>query len=1663
MNFWLVFCIGLCYCTIINTPGILYYANGETYSSGVLTLSYYASVIITNSTLHSVTLDIHDTYSLQFTNNIVLEPVQRSRPSTLLNIPHMQIKNNLFNYTTAINGILTSDPVTSQDCYLLHEQWVGMFGSSFTNTSLTMDISNNTVQSYDATLTMWTFFSLQPTYYTGSWSTKFPTIPYSSVWPRAAGVLNFAQLDINDNIVINRLETNEVLLAKCTSPFTNQFREPYNNKTLDTAFLASMALDSVNCSNIRVVRNEIRYIGYGLLASSYPLIHSPRVLNVDSVVTMRMGNFTGSLQIQDNVAYVLDNATWPIPIRNGLVLLNSSLAALRSYFGIPSTLAAQYQDVPNYLSSLNPRMNMYHFRTRIEPNLQVDPYSGWDDCHYACKDECTSCIYTDTNLVTQEFSSYSHDICYNRQVFSNSTRATRQCRHPTLKITGPVTISQTSVISCKNRVDGTCGMQPRYMDRAVLFEVADALTSPDEHYMYTYDRELFLASPQDTFFVTSHPYLIMPDERWDSVENGTVVELPASERVVMTSLNLYGLQFRIHDNLGLNRHIFGIRAYSPNTTQELDLTIENCLIYAYNINPAVFTPGFHLINNNTDTRATHSPTFWTLDRFRFINNRYLLMDLLTETPLFANELIIEHNYGNNLKNGFASLMPTQLVQMHNNSCYECSLNYNTLSYVLINGTMLANHTPIASGVVTNNIFANSLPANAISFVSVWNIQNLANLVIIDNTANAYRQIGMIYNNIGNIPCTYRGLIALDGANPLLNGVTYDFYCSGIGIGCKDDTCFADPSLMPPYCIVNTTYPVTGYDYRIMFFRTLQDCIYTCLRRLCYVSPELHVVSNLLFRNYYIANETLRILALDPSNRPIIIGSEHAIAAAAQLTDRWSLELTNLVFFNPYGVASYEASFSSRILRTADVALLRINLTNIDVYAFKPVNPTFIPYNTTTAYWHSTFLPQFSSQNAGRSPYIREPNVEIAIQLQMLQESTYNNIRIFGARRTGLHEARSVGFSGYSTTVRGLVGENMWSQFYYFAYQYNLDIQNATCDYWCGGQYPDNPLAVAQIMFSTLATRFVIENNKIIAGPSTITNNQHVSARLLYGNPFTGFLGAYSGKLAGLWIQGMDGSNWREFRFRHNQISGWPRWIRLTNSANRTIHDFNNFATLYDDLRYIPRQLLYSNDPTNSLGLINAGTPAGVVQVKLGDILGDDYLDDESQWCNDLCPPDFTSLWCTVHLESAISSLNYHSITTAIRECIYPTIVVVSPIVYESVVTDLSFTSARTVNYLTIRSFSGATIIGTHYFNQTSCSRTKYATTLTIQNVNFVTTSTSYSLLSNYTLSTMPKAVIHIDNTLGNSSTCALASLRLESVVITLQHANDTGLLDAIRCDDCIVSQFTLLSTRSVGYFRVGIKLGAGTISADKRMHLSISSSIVEQSTANALLVLFPPKSLILHDNEFRCDSTTPSLGCLYLYGALVGVVRSIRRNIVYANQLMSLWGVEFSSYVWNLGGAYTLAQIATILNETTDNSARYTRFGLHIISDDIDSVYPCVHSDQQYINGIVLRNIGIGKVAITDSLSSVITMITNGASGLGCLLSNGISSTTFTNPVLLLLALAAGLVLIAVGLLVCLTRFNEFAWGTHLWGTPYLESEQANIDGGATPNAYTKVPQQEYY
>lgn len=1299
----------------------------------------------------------------------------------------------------------------------------------------------------------------------------------------------------------------------------------------------------------------------------------------DSMVHFRKMPFNMNVIVKNNTLKLVDNTLVdyteliPPPIRTGHVLSSTNVSAIVQNYNIQLPIQKAYQYVARELIARHTGIfKSYSHDVQIEPDIS-DEFQGWDECHGTCRRGlCIYCHWVDMSTFGETFSSTVNGVCYRAQVFDDST-ATHNCAHDTLKIRTPFSSYTTLMFSSRNRINQKLAVESEsgiLWPPAIHFNQNDSLVVTDA-FRYTLDtnRALFDPVPQ-TYFTTHHPFLILP-----FFPNRT------STAEFLRSLTFRGVQFNIVTSEN-NRILFSTtklgNAEIPLMYQNGfimdEFIFESCIVSGGSTFTTFVQGSFFL--NTLVRQLGYFSQVQGIDSLIFNGLTYSGMDLIVSPPLFTvHRVSIKTADFDNVQNGLISFSNVTTFTFENVNITNGNINSITNVFVQVLGTG-SNDSMISIQNATFHPLPSLFPSLEI-INNVYHISSFATLIFKNAAAPPVISVGLWYSNITNTPCDFHTFIMLQNINPQFQGFVYDYYCPSIG--CAGVSCFNDLSLAPPECIVDRSVPATDLQYRIAYFHEVQQAIDGCLSygtnlqvpiRKIRIKEDSFFNSNLIIKNRY-PSESLILEAFTPAVNPVIVGNLHSIiptSAGFSLTLRW------LTFMNPTGYQSPSLSTADAYILTSSETkyLLDFSMEDCVFVAVQPITASLVPFSTDITILKTQI--QSLVQIGVARPSIRSPNVVISVNMIMNGKSNITNTKFYGSLAFGFKQSKLMDLT--QSSIYQVYGENHWGGFISVLSESDLSISNSTCIEFCGGLSNYQTLfSIVEVRFPT-GINFQFLNNNFDIGLSPVSN-PYVLSRLLFGVQYHGLLGQNLGYLSGLYVSGVSGSTWVDFKIRNTRIWKFPVGIRA-DIGNLTVLDYDivgitsPLLSLFD-VKYRPRRILLANYPSH---------PTNMISSTVHDILlGPPTLDSnpsDSDVCDAMCPFSTFDAHCYVSRGfSMVDIQHYDLLEIAVQNCPFPIIWIMDPIWNETFSTDFG-SALRTSPQLTITFFGGGIYVGQIQYLQNCAPGMNYPTSVQFTDIIFV----AELNFAGYQFDIIPVTPL-----------CGLGMLNFTNIDFTPFKNSSILPTGAIRCSSCLVGSIILTTSNIIGKYQYGVYLDSPSL------FQMTGSSIVGPITRAAIL-LAHPSGFSVNNSVIKCENPTPSYpasGCMTVIGSLqITGPMSINNLDIAANQVNQL--ILLDGVFWDTQQALTLPQLGILASHIVQNSGFASRIGINLQSNVVDIYVPCAPGTADPINWIAGNNTKItGNVmtaAFTDPGGVILNDFSTNVPLTSCVGSNNIQLTS---------------------------------------------------------------------
>ncbi len=1569
--------VSICLQTIVNTPGVQYIATNEILTGSNWILSGYPLITITNCTFSNAFIQITQSTNVSVLSNsfgnysgvsalTVTNPYQLSVLDNVFaggNSGRMNISRNgnttvcfLRKYEVAlyvntffpfsfINSVsFKRNTLQIQTGY--HPS--SLFAVNYNDTGtefLTSTGTLKTIQSYEyefnsIVYTQPNVFTVAPTILIGGTNQSNQTIgwclnPYSTNITIGNSTAHHASTFLNSRglVIASGTFRNNTITSVSTT------------ETVISTILTDTTTTSASNGTIQFAWDSMIHIRD---------IHSPSLFSIG-------GNYMSHTGITNGILSP--------PVRVGLLLTNTSNSNTIAGFSLNSAATVKFQYVAKMLLDQNERIfNSYSHDVQVEANPSSDAYSGWNECHNTCRRNCTACYLVDSiqHAYLPQFSSTMNGVCYQAQAYSTFEAFASNCPHEDALVTSPYDSNSAVIWSSGNLVNGVLHVQPDGLNNGpVVFNMNDTLTVSDTYKTVIHPR-LFYNVPDTSFFTFTHPFIIM------TRYNGTA-------STVLQNLTFTGISF-VSAVEGTNRAFFSSMIYdngylggSPNYLNLLEFT--DCSFLGYKVGNPFFFVGAHLLKVES-TEVGFISTLSTLHEFVFTNNNYTWLDTLFSTALNQIEidqrLYIAGNLFEHTENGifYGSAVIAPIITFTSNRIIDSYANGGSKAFFWI------------TGIETNTLIINdnqfdtmpSISIDPTTTTRVYEVKSFGTLDFSSNYADGFLGVGLSFTNISNYPCNYSSLVALENLNMNLNGSVHDVMCTvGISplpyeIGCKKDNCYVHPSLRPAFCIVDSTYPQTGPLWRIQYFYPGQFALDRCIAgsttetRIILWAPTVIVESELNIHNYH-ATETLYLGIYDSTVRPLIVGKNHVISPS--IGSKFNLTIDGLNFLNPTGLLTYTSTPDNAIITAlTNIDTISFTIKNTKLIAVQPIS-TIGVLPTTFADWNT--LANTLTAHGVVAPNIRYPNVRNAIVMVSKGDSRLENVEFFGSTESAYQEFKVN--TRTTTTILNVTGENAWTRLLKLDNMWDVTINDTTCIYFCGGLYSIGIAAsIADVSMLQGGAGFKFWRNNFQAGvvPS---GNPYVLTRFQFGNPYTGFLNAQVGYLAGLNLLGAYGSEWNEFKIRQNIITGFPLGVRM-NAVNASVLALNDVSVYLNDAKRLPRQIQWENDHVDPTVSIH-GT---LHDIKFG-VPFEDAFTTSSNVCDAMCLPPPSNLVCQVSVVYVIPDVqHFNSLTEAIRLCPYDKIYVMDAVFYENVNTNFVYTVSRLGSTLTIIFYTGGggVLIGHHRFVQDCVLPTETIPTLiTWRTVEFQLDVNSSAVVIDFVPS-------HVS--------CIQTKIAFETVQVTKTVLNLNAETNAIQCIGCTIGNITFDTTTILGDFTNGIYVSSSIAEL-------VTTGVTIGPVSRSAIYVNDVQGIVVWSNTLRCNNPVANStehGCLNIKGSTSLLRHSFQTNEIYSNQAVLVADIPFDAFYWDLEQSLSFSQVLLMCADITETITAATGFGIRIISDGIDSEYPCAPTSDTALNTIQTNNPlakgTLGQVIIMDDAGVILNLIANSAVQTFCFL-----------------------------------------------------------------------------
>ena len=498
---------------------------------------------------------------------------------------------------------------------------------------------------------------------------------------------------------------------------------------------------------------------------------------------------------------------------------------------------------------------------------------------------------------------------------------------------------------------------------------------------------------------------------------------------------------------------------------------------------------------------------------------------------------------------------------------------------------------------------------------------------------------------------------------------------------------------------------------------------------------------------------------------------------------------------------------------------------------------------------------------------------------------------------------------------------------------NLTFTNSACNYFCSGFYAQSGYATV-VVFMTSGTYFLFSNNQFIDQTQPNGNNIYQpTTRFISGNPFITYPNINVGYLSQIWISGLQGSTYSFINIRNNILNGFPIGARIS-SADMTALTQNDVGPIkYNDSRVVLREIQISNSPLleikGNIWDMRSGSPQN------------DYLSDQSMYCNGMCPIDAANTYCKVGTFVSDATDNsvaeFSTISSALQYCPFNRILLVDAIYTENII--YGFANERLPfpsTTLLLLSVTQSIIYGTHVFTSSCPTGTQtIPANFILQGITFMYIPITGGSLISFVNGGCPSPNIDIDkNTFNINST-----------------ANSTTAT-IISCVSCYVNFFNVTNN-------VFNNIQSNSITAVDFEPNTLGGSVLVvynsyvSTPIGTFIYILNTQGFIVNNNYINCIDQLTS--CILVDGSnLLGSLFSIYTNTITGQSNIN--PVNYTGLWWNLNQALTLSDVGTITNNIYGNTISGNALGVVITTSNMMDYYPCVVALNIYIEKLAANN-----------------------------------------------------------------------------------------------------------
>lgn len=747
MRVYLFFvCVLISTAIIVDNSPLSWSATDHQLNNRILNLNGYATILITNSTFTNVIAYISNSSTLIVTNSNFIGKYNISVSQIVLEtISSASFTNNTFRGVTIFNNT----------CITMNTEILLIARGIYENVTL----DSNRFEYVD----------------------QYPSLPFTIVGNLSAlGTHQFTSNRISVQTSNQDIFSWYSNVTKCTNATT------YRLETLLGATNTNESMFGIAGSSIvsLSIANNIALFYTGNTTKEQ---HSVTNWFYDSMFHIRgfksssimsYTNNTMQLWHQNGTRLGLDT-----PVRVQRLITNMTTSAIKASFGLSGLYPPRYQYVASALiSQNNAPSGAYTHDIQMEPDYS-DEYEGYNVCHYACRHNCTSCLFVDEIQHPIEFSQYTHGICFQRQVFSKLIYAARLCAHEQTYFATPYRSNDALIISSKNKWNGKSEWLAREPGGLIVIAMNNTIISLPE-YRAILDPIRYASDPTENFWNFYKPHLIIPREYWNPRNSSAPIS--NGENANMTELKFNGVRFEVQNDVTCN-FLFStnLGGYTLYGTQQLSsLELIDSPVVGFSPTGGYLSSG-HLIrtlsNNVGWGNILSSISTLTIRNATTFSWMGPLIDQASSVNI-TNLNLIQINFdhmGNGLydSTGNNALSTVTLDTINATYSYLTSdgrflklLGTNRPSTLSISGfQIILPFTTDPDATLSSRFFE----------FGYWDVSDLDEIVT-DGKAG----VGLQFYNLTQYPCNFFTFVALGNRNPKLLGNVRDYMCSPEEIFCK---------------------------------------------------------------------------------------------------------------------------------------------------------------------------------------------------------------------------------------------------------------------------------------------------------------------------------------------------------------------------------------------------------------------------------------------------------------------------------------------------------------------------------------------------------------------------------------------------------------------------------------------------------------------------------------------------------------------------------------------------------------------------------------------------------------------------------------------------------------------------------------------------------------